>query len=785
MPENTNTPGTPDGPRGPEERDGTPERDGAPEPEPGDLYRPEPDPPPFVGGWVADLSPYLPAVRPESSPVPAPAPGPDAGPPPAADPLAPDSTPAGGTAGGVARPVYPGWWEGPPGGTVVVDDPPDRRREWIIGPRGRAQRRPILPPWARSRAELSHAARWAAGYVSHTVAFHLVRTPLYAARIARYAPAGAGRAGSRFLGWWLDSESAPLRRAARFQRDPDDYMRLSRQRDRRVRARTAVAVPALAAGGTVAGLLAVAGGTVRLLALLLAVVVCGLYGVPEDQPWITRAVVKPKNARLTADIVIRALESLGIAEINRGRGKETVIGFPAPITRDGPGWRADIDLPYGVTVPDIAEKRERLASGLRRPLGAVWPEPAADAHAGRLILWVGDEDLSKRLPPEWPFLRGGQIDLFAAFPFGTDPRGRPVMMSLFENNVLIGSLPGAGKTGAVRTILLAAALDPTAEIWAYNLKGTSDLDCAQHVAGRYATGMEDETVLEVLHMFRDLREEIGRRATVFRRIPRADAPDGKVTRRLANARALGLHPLVVIVDECQNLFSHSLYGKEAGQLAEQIIKLGRALGVILVLATQRPDAASLPTGVSSNASIRFCLRVMGQTENDMILGTSMYKNGVQATTFGPADRGIGYLVGVADNPVIVRGAYLDAIQSDAVALRARATRITAGRLSGYAAGGDVADEPRSIGKPSTLLEDIAAVMTREKEWSDDICEALAEFKPDSYTGWTAEQLTAMLKPHGVATIQIGRRISGKFVNRRGITRADIATAISHRDNPRT
>ena len=53
-----------------------------------------------------------------------------------------------------------------------------------------------------------------------------------------------------------------------------------------------------------------------------------------------------------------------------------------------------------------------------------------------------------------------------------------------------------------------------------------------------------------------------------------------------------------------------------------IIKIGRALGVFLILATQRPDKDSLPTGVSGNVSTRFCLKVAGQVENDMILGTS-------------------------------------------------------------------------------------------------------------------------------------------------------------------
>jgi hypothetical protein len=55
--------------------------------------------------------------------------------------------------------------------------------------------------------------------------------------------------------------------------------------------------------------------------------------------------------------------------------------------------------------------------------------------------------------------------------------------------------------------------------------------------------------------------------------------------------------------------------------------------VVLVIATQRPDKQSLPTGVSGNVSTRFCLKVTGQVENDMILGTSAYKNGLRSTTF--------------------------------------------------------------------------------------------------------------------------------------------------------
>jgi DNA segregation ATPase FtsK/SpoIIIE, S-DNA-T family len=68
---------------------------------------------------------------------------------------------------------------------------------------------------------------------------------------------------------------------------------------------------------------------------------------------------------------------------------------------------AEVDLPYGVTAAMVTERREQLGSGLRRPLGAVWPEPVTSEHAGRLELWVGRADVAKSRQGPWPLLRGG------------------------------------------------------------------------------------------------------------------------------------------------------------------------------------------------------------------------------------------------------------------------------------------------------------------------------------------------------------------------------------------
>src|SRR5690606_34380369 len=146
--------------------------------------------------------------------------------------------------------------------------------------------------------------------------------------------------------------------------------------------------------------------------VVLGVLVLGVVGTPADRPVTGRAVVRTQVQRLTSGTVVRALAALGVAEIHKAMAKgRPGRTFPGPITRDGPGWRADVDLPFGVTVSDILERRDRLASGLRRPLGCVWPEPAHDAHAGRLVLWVGDQDMSQAKPAAWPLAKNGSADL--------------------------------------------------------------------------------------------------------------------------------------------------------------------------------------------------------------------------------------------------------------------------------------------------------------------------------------------------------------------------------------
>lgn len=682
---------------------------------------------------------------------------------------------------------------------VSVDPPAERRTIFAtVTATTEHDRRPVVPAALRNADERRDLARWAVRFGAHVTAFHLVRLPWYLIQLAFWSPRGAYRVARVVTDAVRDSEAGPLRRTEVERRDSAAYLKLVRERNRRVTRRGGIAVGALgvivALGWTVLGpvpalvpgpdgaLVPGPGPTLGLVALRtltvgLVVGVLGMVGAPRDRRIAPPATIAPSAPpRLSADVVTRALQSLGIAAMGP---KAAAPAFVAPITRDGPGWRADVDLPHGVTVADVMERRDRLASGLRRPLSAVWPEASAEQHAGRLVLWVGDQPLNKVKPAVWPLAKRGDVQVIGArFPFGTDQRQRPVLVTLEETNALIGALPGGGKTAAVRVLGLAAALDVHCELRIGEHKGSGDLEALEQVAHRYASGVDDEALGVTLASLRQLLDEVADRAARVKRLPRQLVPDRKVTPELAARPGSGLHPIVQIIDEAQELFTHPEIGKEAGELAERIIKRGRAFGVYLVIATQRPDAKSVPSGVSGNVGLRFCLRVTGQVENDMILGTSAYKNGIRATTLSPSDRGIGYLVGAGDDPLVVRTYYIDAPTAQAVAERARAARVAAGLLAGQAAG----EKPRTTALVD-LLEDLAtiyAVAEVRRMWSEEIVARLAELRPDTYGGWTPDSLAKAL-PAGLETRQINARdAAGHARNRKGLDLDDVQNALGQR-----
>jgi S-DNA-T family DNA segregation ATPase FtsK/SpoIIIE len=384
--------------------------------------------------------------------------------------------------------------------------------------------------------------------------------------------------------------------------------------------------------------------------------------------------------------------------------------------------------------------------------------------------------------PPWPLLAGGRVDVFGSFPFATTPRLDQVNTSLIFRNWLFGGQPGSGKTFALRNLILAASLDPRCEIRGYELKGVGDFAVLAPLMAEYGNGFDEETLAACMGFIEWLYEECRRRSTRIAHYAKlGKAPENKVTPELASLHGSGLHPLVAWFDELQELMT-SKFGKDAGEILEKVIKLGRALGVIVLIGTQIPDKDSLPTGITRNVNSRFCLSVADQTANDMILGTSAYKNGHRATVFAPVtEAGWGILAGFG-KPTALHAYKVDTTDAQKIIVRATAMRIKAGTMP------DPGEQTRDGAPAFDLLADLAQIWPdgEKSAWNETLCALLAELRPEVYHGWEPAGLTTALRPHpAVKVTDIGRRTDGKPVTRRGIRYTDLQTAIAERNRKRS
>lgn len=623
---------------------------------------------------------------------------------------------------------------------------------------------PVLAPWLRNAHDLAEHTRWTATYLAHVSAFHTVRAPLYVVRLIGRSPRGAWRLTVRWVRWVCDTEARPVETKAAAGGDIEAWLSLSREKSRRVRPRRvtslAVAGPT-AIAATAAGFLLptweLAGATGLVLALL------GIAGRRQDKPIITRYVSVHLQRPLNSTEITDALDAIGI---------KGTPAFVNPIQVDGPGWLAEMDLPRGVLAERLLDKRKELAGAMRRPLQCVWPSVGTE-HPSRANLWVAKTD-PRTITRVWPLAADGQADMYGEFPFGVTPRGETVPLALIGTNVLMGGVMGSGKTSAVLVIALAGALDPTCEMWVFELKGSGDVDSVEPVCHRYVSGDDDEQCKATLDGMRALEREMKRRKRCVAGLPVEDVPNGrKVTRPLADKYPhLRLHPLLAIFDEVHTLFEHPEYGKPAAEIAGRLIRKARAYGIILVFTTQKPDADSIPKMVSDNAIVRFCLAITGHIPNDLILGTGMYKRGIRANIFEPAegsdpkDSGTGWLARSAMNARIVRAYYIPQELARQIGARGLALRTAAGTLTGEAAGQTIEETAAE-----TVVDHLRAI------WPDGatavhshrLVEALAAYRPDTYTQWIptdpgmtdreiqaagSATLSAALRPYKVTTAQI-------------------------------
>jgi len=320
-----------------------------------------------------------------------------------------------------------------------------------------------------------------------------------------------------------------------------------------------------------------------------------------------------------------------------GTAAPTVLGqYPTPS-----GAVLDLELSPRCTAKDLATRTEPLAVAL----GAATVRIKEDRKAaGRAQLVVTNRDPLAGNPIPWPWIDIGRTQLWGGLPLGHDEDDGLVVLELAGHHLLLGGEPGAGKSNALSLVVAAAALDPDVELWCFDgklVELAAWRDCARRFVG---ADIKDAT--EALGELRAVMED---RYTVL-----LDRGLRKVDRET------GLGLIVVVIDEL------ALYTQGKGKVRDEFVDVlrdvvarGRAAGIVVVAATQKPASDIVPTSIRDLFGCRLAMRCSTRDASDTVLGAGWATEGYSASDIDPANRGVGYLLAEGSLPNRMRSFVLE------------------------------------------------------------------------------------------------------------------------------
>jgi hypothetical protein len=320
----------------------------------------------------------------------------------------------------------------------------------------------------------------------------------------------------------------------------------------------------------------------------------------------------------------------------------------------------------GSSLRAVEQRAEELAVCLQAREVRITRDP--DNAATGTVTLVRRDPLAELRSLPWPHRDAQALSLWEPIPVGVDELGHTVTVSLPERNLLLGGEPGAGKSAALSIPVATAALDARARLWLLDGK-LVELSvwapCAQRLAG--------PDVDQAIELLRQLRGEMDAR---YREL----LARGK--RKIARDDELPLHLLAC--DELAFYLGAEDRNKqrEFAELLRDLVARGRAAGVIVCAATQKPASDVVPSALRDLFGFRLAMRCNTPQASSTILGQGWATLGHSAASIAPGQRGVGLLLAEDGLPVRMRGFYLSDEQITAIAERASALRADAWLAAG-------------------------------------------------------------------------------------------------------
>ena len=239
----------------------------------------------------------------------------------------------------------------------------------------------------------------------------------------------------------------------------------------------------------------------------------------------------------------------------------------------------------------------------------------------------------------------GVRSIFDPLFLGIDEFGQPVFLPVMYRNLLVGGEPGAGKSAVLNNVVAHAALSMDCQLCL--------IDGKQVELGQW------EACADVF-----VGPDLGRAIATLRRLQ--TVMDNRYTHLRAEGRRKIVRgdvcsPVLVAIDEIA-YFSATVGDRKTqdafAALLRDLVARGRAVGVIVVAATQRPSSDIIPTSLRDLFAWRFAGRCTTDVSSDIVLGHGWASRGWTANEIDPGNPGAGLLIAEGGTPQRVKTAFL-------------------------------------------------------------------------------------------------------------------------------
>nr|WP_017202699.1 FtsK/SpoIIIE domain-containing protein [Microbacterium barkeri] len=269
--------------------------------------------------------------------------------------------------------------------------------------------------------------------------------------------------------------------------------------------------------------------------------------------------------------------------------------------------------------PDEIQVRARLLNLDATTTGNLWksvmgqiPEltgvwrSSFDASSG-VVTWRHGDPLSQGIAYRW-----NEPVSYNAIPTFADENGNTVNLGLYERNILLGGVPGSGKSGGATALLVGISRLENCALVGLDPKRV-ELNMWRD---RFSViAKKDGHASEVLAA---LLEEMERRYEWLEQNDLKKVPFDRFHEK----------PLIVIlIDELADLVSVGVTKEEKAAEAQRstairrLIAKGRAAGIVVITATQKPSSDVIPTSLRDLIQQRVAFATTNREMTETILGS--------------------------------------------------------------------------------------------------------------------------------------------------------------------